>query len=164
LVWIMLNPSTADAVSDDPTIRRCVSFARRWGYGGIDVYNLFALRSPSPRALETADDPVGPANDAWLDKTLKAGGPIIGAWGSCQTALQRNRAARVREILLNGSLDRILCLGLTATGQPKHPLYARNDTVLEPWLNRTDLSRILGADPAASQFASISSQIQVVEI
>ncbi len=134
LVWIMLNPSTADAVSDDPTIRRCVSFARRWGYGGIHVYNLFALRSASPRALETADDPVGPANDSWLEKTVETGSSIVAAWGTCHTALQRDRAARIRGVLSNHSLASVLCLGLTATGQPKHPLYARSDTVPKPWL------------------------------
>jgi hypothetical protein len=133
LAWIMLNPSTADGVSDDPTIRRCISFARRWGYGGIQVCNLFALRSPTPRVLESAADPVGPANDTWLIGTLLKGNPVIAAWGACQVALQRRRATYVRETLFAQSGHNVFCLGLTATGQPKHPLFTRNDTAPKPF-------------------------------
>jgi hypothetical protein len=71
VIFIMLNPSTADAVENDPTIRRCISFAKRWGFGGLEVYNLFALRSYDPAVIEIAGDPVGPDNDNWLRGAIR---------------------------------------------------------------------------------------------
>jgi hypothetical protein len=135
VVWIMLNPSTADAVENDPTIRRCVSFAKRWGFGGIEVYNLFALRSPDPITIETAIDPVGPDNDGWLMAASRSGRKIIAAWGSCQTHLQMMRATQVIKILSRGGGPVPATLGLTKSGQPRHPLYVRSDAELLPLQN-----------------------------
>lgn len=131
-VWIMLNPSTANAVEDDATIRRCISFAKRWGYGGIEVYNLFALRSRCPKLIEIDDDPVGPDNDYWLNAIGRSKGKIIAAWGACQTQLQLRRANEVIEFLVSDRDVLLYALGFTKNGHPRHPLYVRNDAELSP--------------------------------
>ena len=127
MAWIMLNPSTADAKTDDPTIRRCMGFARREGCGGICVLNLYALRSSSPRALLRHPDPVGPDNDQWL-KVLAAGGcdgPVIAGWGASRIA--ETRETEVLDLLAGVP---VVCLGATRSGAPRHPLYVRSDTPL----------------------------------
>jgi hypothetical protein len=122
LVWIMLNPSTADASRDDPTIRRCIGFAMNAGFGGIEVYNLFALRATCPaELLRWTPDPVGDKNDSYLfsiDKTRT----IICGWGSGLRELQtmiQNRRGQLGKLLRDQPL---FCLGWTASGQPLHPL------------------------------------------
>src|SRR5881396_744410 len=82
VAFVMLNPSTADAMHDDPTIRRCIGFARNWGFGGVDVVNLFALRATDPRALRRAHDPVGPANDRHIASAGSRASLVILAWGA----------------------------------------------------------------------------------
>ena len=131
-VWILLNPSTADAVEDDATIRRSISFAKRWGYDGIDVYNLFALRSRHPIRIEIVDDPVGPDNDRWLSVAAQTTGKVIAAWGACNTPVQMRRANEVIQFLLRDRYVLLSTLGLTKSGQPRHPLYVRNDAPLIP--------------------------------
>ena len=121
----MLNPNTADAVRDDPTIRRCVAFARRWGYGGVDVVNLFAYRTPHPRELARAEDPVGPRNDRYLRRALRTAELVVCAWGATRVAARRAHA--VAGILDGAPLH---CLGRTRSGAPRHPLYLRADTRL----------------------------------
>ena len=126
-VWIMLNPSTADDDADDPTILRCISFSKAWGYGGIRVVNLYALRSTDPAALKRHPDPVGPLND-WHIK-LAAGyssRPVIAAWG---TKAEASRAAAVADLIG----PRLMCLVKTKHGHPKHPLYVKGDTQPVPW-------------------------------
>ena len=81
VAFVALNPSTADATHDDPTIRRCIGFARRWGAGGVDVVNLYAFRATKPRDLFAADDPVGPDNDAWIDAVVARADRVVLAWG-----------------------------------------------------------------------------------
>ena len=120
--FVMLNPSTANAKRDDPTIRRCMGFARAWGFGGVDVVNLFAFRATDPRALREAADPIGPANDRHLRRAVRSAGLIVLAWGAHEMA--RDRAARARP-LFNRPGSR--CLGLTQSGEPRHPLYLRRD-------------------------------------
>lgn len=129
VVWLMLNPSTADAVDNDPTIRRCIGFAQAWGAGGIEVVNLFALRSPSPADLLSATDPVGPGNN---DAIAAAGGlsqPVLCAWGSHGPAALRDliaeRAATVAGVLRRRQL---WCLGTAKDRSPRHPLYLPADT------------------------------------
>src|SRR6185312_12359012 len=99
LTFIMLNPSTADAEQDDPTIRRCIGFAKRDGFGALTVLNLYALRATDPRELERADDPKGPENDTMLRLHLKRGGTFVAAWGACAFARRRARtvAAMARD-------------------------------------------------------------------
>jgi len=121
--WLMLNPSTADAARDDPTIRRCMGLAGRWGHGAIVVVNLFAWRATDPAKLACAADPVGSANDGVLRRRAQ-GLRLIAAWG-CQGNLLGRADAVLR--LLGGR--RLECVGVTAAGQPRHPLYVRGDVV-----------------------------------
>jgi hypothetical protein len=79
--FIMLNPSTADATQDDPTIRRCIGFARQWGCGQLVVLNLFAFRATDPVDLKRAADPVGPDNESWFRRILPSDGPVVCGWG-----------------------------------------------------------------------------------
>ena len=126
VAFVMLNPSTADARRDDPTIRRCMGFAERWGYGGIEVVNLFGLRASDPRTLRAARDPVGPRNDTHLRRAVRRARLVVAAWGA-------DRAARSRERALSGRLSpRARCLGTTRSGAPRHPLYLRGDVGLVP--------------------------------
>lgn len=122
-VFVMLNPNAADATRDDPTIRRCVGFARRWGYGSVEVVNLFGLRARDPRDLARAADPVGPDNDRYLRAAVRRADLVVCAWGASRIAARRAAAARD---LWDGSPLR--CLGRTRSGAPRHPLYLRRDT------------------------------------
>lgn len=116
--FIMLNPSTADATKNDPTIRRVMDFAMSWGFGGVNVYNLFALRSTQPEALRHHDDPVGPDNDTYLGQ-IPEDATVIAAWGTHGQYL--GRAFEVRRMFKG----RLWCLGITKDGHPKHPLYIK---------------------------------------
>lgn len=129
-LWIMLNPSTADADQDDPTIRRCIAFSRGWGADGLRVVNLFALRSTDPAALLRHPDPIGPRNDATLALLARAsrelGGRVVCAWGAHSMAAER---ARTVQHLIGDAV----CLGTTKAGAPRHPLYVRGDTAPVVW-------------------------------
>lgn len=116
LAFIGLNPSTADGEFDDPTIRRCLGFARSWGFGSLAMLNLFALRSTDPGVLQTTEDPVGPDNDLWIESEAGLATMVIAAWGVRGSHLQR-----ASEILPR--LSDVHVLGLTKGGQPRHPLY-----------------------------------------
>lgn len=139
-LFVMLNPSTADAEEDDPTIRRCIGYAKRWGAKRLAVGNLFALRSTDPKLLNTSKDPIGPDNDEWLAQLVTTADLAICAWGAVSGFPER-RAVAVRYILRHPEtvLDadrplalkpRLRCLKLTQKGHPSHPLYLRKD--LEP--------------------------------
>lgn len=121
--FIGLNPSTADETQDDPTIRRCIGFAKRWGYGGLVMLNLFAYRSTDPRGLKVAADPVGPENDETLLRVTAEAGCVIAAWGAHGALFGRDAA--VRRLLAHLTLDH---LGLTKAGHPRHPLYLARST------------------------------------
>ena len=123
LVFLMLNPSTANDFEDDPTIRRCLNFAKRWGFGSIEVVNLFAFRATNPNELLTCLDPIGKENDKYIKNALKDAELVIVAWGTKGTLLNRNE--QVIELLNNQ--NNIYCLALTKEGHPKHPLYIKND-------------------------------------
>lgn len=132
-MFVGLNPSTADETADDPTVRRCMAFAKRWGYGGIYMLNLFALRSTDPRALRAAPDPVGPGNDSHLvmyaDKLAHL---VIAAWGVHGPF--QDRGLYVRELLrATLSPSALLCLGTTKGGHPRHPLYLSADVQPRPY-------------------------------
>jgi hypothetical protein len=120
--FIGLNPSTADEVSDDPTIRRCIGFAKREGCGGLRMLNLFAYRATDPREMKAAAFPVGGDND--LRKLLDGiAGPIIACWGSHGDYLGRDSGVRL-------DTPGMLCFGRNGDGSPKHPLYLRGDAPL----------------------------------
>lgn len=120
---IGLNPSTADATSNDPTIRRTIDFVRSWGFGGMHMLNLFAARQTYPNDLFRMKDPVGTDNNAWLQVSLSETTCVIGMWGNHGLAF--DRAAQVRHFL-----GEIWCLGITKKGQPLHPLYVRKGSPL----------------------------------
>jgi hypothetical protein len=127
--FLMLNPSTADAHVDDPTIRKCCGFARRWGCAGIWVVNLFAFRATNPRDLffHSYETIVGPKNDEWVSAALK--GSYVCAWGAAVSALATRRA---RDVLALASVHRV-CLGVAADGSPRHPLMLSYATKPVPW-------------------------------
>ena len=129
-LFIMLNPSTADAGTDDPTIRRCISFAKREGCGGLRVVNLYALRATNPDDLWKAEDPVGPDNDAHLSTAIThasmSGSPIIAAWGANAKPM---RAYKVKQM---PGMEHAKALSFTKTGAPGHPLYVKGDAPLLP--------------------------------
>lgn len=120
MTWIMLNPSTADAFTDDPTIRRCAGFAKREGCGGIQVLNLYGLRATDPHDLwDSAGagvDPVGASNDVIIADRVRSG-LVVAGWGN--HGVRRGRAVAQR--LIAAEVD-LLCLGVTGNGQPIHPL------------------------------------------
>lgn len=116
VLLVGLNPSTADHLRDDPTIRRCIGFARDWGYSGLCVANLFALRATYPEDLLAAEDPVGPRNDQWLRRLARNAGLVVGGWGN--HGRYRDRADQVLPWLPEPH-----CLRLNQSGEPAHPLY-----------------------------------------
>lgn len=125
VAFIGLNPSTADEVEDDPTIRRCIGFARAWGYAQLKMLNLFAFRSTDPAGLLDAEDPVGPENDCVIAKVIGGSELVVCAWGAFPAD------GRVAAVLpLVGSAK---CFGLTKNGSPRHPLYVASATPLVPY-------------------------------
>lgn len=126
LAIIGLNPSTATEVDDDPTIRRCVDFAARYSYGGIIMLNLFAWRATDPRELKRTTDPIGRLNDEAIS-AIAGSCDVLCAWGV--HGANYGRAARVLQLLRDLNA-RLLCLGTTKDGAPKHPLYLKATTPL----------------------------------
>lgn len=135
-LFIMLNPSIADADIDDPTIRRCIGFAKREGCGGLRVENLFAYRATDPNIMfRDAHTAIG-GTDAFIEAAAliakEAGAPVIAAWGADKRAEHRAQA-----VLANLRALQILpkCLGMTQSGAPRHPLYVKSDAPLIPLMN-----------------------------
>ncbi|MGA8363618.1 MAG: DUF1643 domain-containing protein [Solirubrobacteraceae bacterium] len=131
VMWIMLNPSTADARCDDPTIRRCVSHSRRWGYGGLVVCNLYAIRCTDPRILDSLGDIIGVGNDEHISVLAASSDLILAAWGS-----KPNRGAypdRAEFVLDRLRAHDLYAIGTCSNGEPRHPLYSRNDVLPELW-------------------------------
>lgn len=130
--WIMLNPSTADANQDDPTVRKCIGFAKRWGFGALRIVNLFSLRATDPRELGRFDgDAVGDQTNKMIDWALER--PTIVAWGGSYArhpfSLREDYVReRVREIQAE-----VYCLGTTKHGVPRHPLMLSYKTERVPW-------------------------------
>ena len=132
--WVMLNPSTADAHRDDPTIRRCVGLSRSWGDAAIIVVNLYALRATHPRNLSSHPDPVGEDNDTWITLAASAAHRVVCAWGGHELA--NHRASQVTEILVRTSIPTrhaLSCLGLTTRGAPRHPLFVPTASTPRPF-------------------------------
>ncbi len=116
VVFIGLNPSTADETEDDPTIRRCMGYVKSWGYGSLCMVNLFAYRATNPIDLLTLSDPIGQENDTYLFDVCQQARLIIAAWGTNGGFLQRDK--KVIRLIPNLHL-----LRLTKKGFPAHPLY-----------------------------------------
>ena len=119
-LFIMLNPSTATEVQNDPTVERCERRARALGFGSFTVTNIFAWRDTDPRAMKAALDPVGPDNDAAIHQASQEADTLIAAWGTHGAHLARGPAV---EALLRKLGKPLYHLGLSKAGHPKHPLY-----------------------------------------
>ena len=130
LVYIMLNPSTADAMKDDPTIRKCVGFAKIFGFDRIDVVNLYAYRATKPTVLQQVSDPIGPQNDNEIFKCCNKASKIVCAWGRQPFARQR---ARTVAHLLTEAGNKLYCLETNSDGSPMHPLYVPYDNIMVEW-------------------------------
>lgn len=126
VLFVGLNPSTADEATDDPTIRRCIGFARAWGFDRLHMGNLFAFRATAPAQMLATADPVGPENDRYLVTLANESDLIVAAWGSKGTHLGRDLAIRQM-------LPGLHFLRLTRNGQPGHPLYLSKDLRPKPW-------------------------------
>lgn len=145
LLYVMLNPSTADAESNDPTIRKCLGFAKLNGFSHIRVVNLFALRSTDYRRLALGSDddhpePVGPENDYYIDMMARwglpdFGGKVVVAWGDSNKIPTQYRAERPKTVLeiLRKIHGEVFCIGKTLRGDPRHPLMTAYATPLEPY-------------------------------
>jgi len=120
VLFIGLNPSTADAAKEDNTSRVCINYAKRWDYGGLLLANLFAYRSTKPSTLYTAADPVGPMNDIWLKKLQSEADLVVCAWGAIRRHQNRDKAVL-------SFLHEPHCLTKLKSGHPGHPLYKRSD-------------------------------------
>lgn len=130
VMFIGLNPSYADEIKDDPTIRRCVGFARDWGYGGLCMTNLFAVRATNPQEMMLHPEPVGADTDYWLLKYSWKAEVVIAAWGIIGGYQQRDE-------VMYEMIEGMKCLGLTKAGYPRHPLYMPKDTKLRPFEGKT---------------------------
>ena len=120
LNWLMLNPSTADEIANDPTVERCERRARQWGYGRVIVTNLFGYRATSPKRLREVDDPIGPENDEYIVEAAQEADRVVVAWGN--HGLLNGRSDAVRELLAEHNI-RLHALRIAKTGEPVHPLY-----------------------------------------
>jgi hypothetical protein len=125
VLWVMLNPSTADAEIDDPTIRRCFGFTTQWGYEMLAVVNLFARRCTDPKQLR-GGFPVGPLNDVWIAQEASHATRIIAAWGASKFVTQRDQSVKL-VLLHEAKCDRVEDLARTKSGHPRHPLYVHGE-------------------------------------
>jgi hypothetical protein len=126
ILFIMLNPSTADANIDDPTIRRVVNFSKSWGYGGVYVGNLYAFRSTDPKGLRDVSDPIGADNIAHIQSLIQITDRVIYAWGN-------NRA---EPDWLKTLVNEPFCIDLSKKGIPKHPLYLKKTLVPKQYIRQ----------------------------
>lgn len=125
-LFIGLNPSTADETTDDPTIRKCVAYAKEWRYGALCMVNLFAFRATQPKDMLAARDPVGPDNDLTLAALSKRAGIVVAAWGNDGGHLGRDKQVVTM-------IPHLYCLKLNKDGSPSHPLYLRKDATPFPF-------------------------------
>ncbi len=118
VMFIGLNPSTADESANDPTLTRCMRYAQSWGFGGVCMANLFAFRATDPKVMMSASDPVGADNNQWLLELSQNFGLVVAAWGN--TGRYMERSAHVKSLIPN-----LHCLKLNKSGEPAHPLYQK---------------------------------------
>jgi len=126
LVFIGLNPSTANATDNDPTIRRCIGFAKREGFGGMVMLNLFAYVSPYPDEMMAQEDPVGPENDRTILEYCRGDNKVVACWGHWPSGIRVKAVSDMIEAP-------IFCLGMTKAGQPRHPLYLKSTEQLKTY-------------------------------
>jgi hypothetical protein len=130
VLWILLNPSTATATEEDPTLRRLIAFSRSWNYGSLAVVNLFSLRATQPSELARAVDPIGPKTDEHIRRAISGAGQIVLGWGALGNL--RGRDLTLFELLQQANRT-ACCLGFTSQGAPRHPLYIRREAPLVPY-------------------------------
>jgi hypothetical protein len=118
VMFVGLNPSTADENTDDPTLIRCMNFAKSWGYGGVCMANLFAFRATDPLVMKAADNPVGRLNNKWLKQLAQEAGLVVAAWGNDGVYLKRSQ--KVVKMIPD-----LYCLKMNKSGEPAHPLYQK---------------------------------------
>ena len=123
VLFIGLNPSTADEEADDPTVRRCFNYAKKWGYGGFIMVNLFAYRTTFPSNLKKVKYPVGKDNDKYIMTLSKKADITVAAWGN--NGILYSRDKKILSLLPN-----LMCLKVNKSGQPAHPLYLKKDLKL----------------------------------
>jgi len=133
VAFIMLNPSTADGLVDDPTIRRCLGFAHDWGFGTLRVVNLFALRATDPRELSIHADPIGVENARHVCRAVIESMQVVCAWGAHPMAAKSAIGPLIRRVAQEQGIS-LTCLGTTASGAPRHPLYLPNATATQRFL------------------------------
>ncbi len=138
VLFILLNPSTADEVHDDPTNRRGIGYAMDWDFGGVTFCNLFAVRTPDPKMMKRAKDPIGPKNDYWIAKQAKVSKQIVLAWGANGDFMDRDLDVR---IVLRKVKRLVWCMGCTRQGHPKHILYLPR--TLKPVRYRDGLMKVM---------------------
>lgn len=131
VMFVMLNPSTATEVQNDPTVERCERRARTLGYGAFRVTNIFAWRETDPKKMRAVHDPVGPGNDAAILEGAAWADAVVAGWGT--HGAHMNRGPQVADLLL-GAGCRLHHLGLTQAGHPRHPLYIAYREQPQPWL------------------------------
>lgn len=124
VMFIMLNPSTADSVANDRTVNRCINFANYWGYGGIYIGNLFAYRTKDPKEMKKQADPVGPQNNKYLKEMARKVEVVVFAWGNHGKYMGRDK--KIIRMFKKGK-----CIGQNSNGSPKHPLYIAADLDLK---------------------------------
>ncbi len=125
VMFIGLNPSTADDVNNDPTVTRCINFARNWGYGGLCMANIFAYRETKRHIMKEQNDPIGPDNDKWLKKLAAESDLVVAAWGNDGAHLNRSKA-------VTNLIENLHCISLNKTGEPSHPLYLNSSLKAVP--------------------------------
>ncbi len=133
ILFVLLNPATADAEKDDSTNTRGIRFAKAWGFGSCIFVNLFAFRTKEPEVMKKAADPIGPDNNDFILLEARRANTIVVAWGNDGTFMDRDQA--VLDLLKEFNL---FCMGRTNGGHPKHPLYLPNSTELEVFRGRHD--------------------------
>lgn len=129
VMFIGLNPSTADETEDDRTISRCISYAKQWGYGGIIMGNLFAFRNRSPEEMMNAEHPIGKKNDYCLKRLADDAALVVGMWGNYGTFLDRSKE-------VSAMFPNLHCLRLTKAGQPHHTRGLPNGINAVPYSRR----------------------------
>jgi len=130
IAFVGLNPSTADARQDDNTIRRCIAFARAWGYGSLQMINLFAYRATDPEQMMRQDNPIGPDNMKYVHRIVETADMVVAAWG----VHGHLTAQEMSFMSLANKANRVIhCMGYTKHGAPKHPCRLPNGLMLEPF-------------------------------
>lgn len=122
VAFVGLNPSTADEIKNDPTVTRCINYAKKWGYSGMYMMNIFAYRATDPRVMKAHSEPIGSENDHYLSLVAREADIVVAAWGTHGKHLNRGQAVK-------NLIPGLHCLRITKDGHPSHPLYLPSDLV-----------------------------------